>query len=243
MALGASRRAAARPRRRGGVRRVAARDALGGLMTLARPPWYPPYATGTAARSRRPAARRRRHVGATAAWPLRGRRRGARSSPGCTNWTRPPAAGAPSHGGGRTVVIRRLVRWFDDRLGGTRVHPQGARQGVPRPLVVHARRDRPLLLRRARAHRRLPHVLLRRRAHKTVVYHGSYRPAATACTCREAYESTVHLSFDVRAGLVMRQIHHWAALRLRRRDRRCTCAASSSPARSGGRARSTGSSA
>ena len=28
----------------------------------------------------------------------------------------------------------------------------------------------------------------------------------------EAYESVVRLSFDVRAGLVMRQIHHWAAL-------------------------------
>ena len=27
-----------------------------------------------------------------------------------------------------------------------------------------------------------------------------------------AYESTLHVSFDVRAGLVMRQIHHWAAL-------------------------------
>src|SRR6516164_4367787 len=28
----------------------------------------------------------------------------------------------------------------------------------------------------------------------------------------QAYESTIRLSFDVRAGLVMRQIHHWAAL-------------------------------
>ena len=28
----------------------------------------------------------------------------------------------------------------------------------------------------------------------------------------EAYRSTVHLSFDVRAGLLVRQIHHWAAL-------------------------------
>src|SRR5206468_8876051 len=28
----------------------------------------------------------------------------------------------------------------------------------------------------------------------------------------EAYNSTVRLSFDVRAGLVFRQIHHWAAL-------------------------------
>ena len=27
----------------------------------------------------------------------------------------------------------------------------------------------------------------------------------------EAYESTVALSFDVRAGLVVRQIHHWTA--------------------------------
>src|SRR6185369_1642953 len=28
----------------------------------------------------------------------------------------------------------------------------------------------------------------------------------------EAYNSAVRLSFDVRAGLVFRQIHHWAAL-------------------------------
>jgi ubiquinol-cytochrome c reductase cytochrome b subunit len=28
----------------------------------------------------------------------------------------------------------------------------------------------------------------------------------------QAYETTIRLSFDVRAGLVMRQIHHWAAL-------------------------------
>jgi ubiquinol-cytochrome c reductase cytochrome b subunit len=28
----------------------------------------------------------------------------------------------------------------------------------------------------------------------------------------EAYNSVIHLSFDVRAGLVMRQTHHWAAL-------------------------------
>ena len=28
----------------------------------------------------------------------------------------------------------------------------------------------------------------------------------------QAYDSTLHISFDVRGGLVMRQIHHWAAL-------------------------------
>src|SRR5690349_11942388 len=28
----------------------------------------------------------------------------------------------------------------------------------------------------------------------------------------EAFNSTMHLSFEVRGGLLMRQIHHWAAL-------------------------------
>jgi len=46
---------------------------------------------------------------------------------------------------------------------------------------------------------------------KQVVYHGSYGPLAGA-PMSEAYRSTIRLSFDVRAGLVMRQIHHWAAL-------------------------------
>ena len=33
-----------------------------------------------------------------------------------------------------------------------------------------------------------------------------------ACEMTEAYRSALDISFDVRAGLVMRQIHHWAAL-------------------------------
>ncbi|MFC4051647.1 cytochrome bc complex cytochrome b subunit [Actinomadura syzygii] len=44
----------------------------------------------------------------------------------------------------------------------------------------------------------------------TVVYGGSYAPLR-GIRMSEAYESTVHLSFDVRGGLLMRQIHHWAA--------------------------------
>ena len=44
-----------------------------------------------------------------------------------------------------------------------------------------------------------------------VVYHGAYKPL-DGVRMSEAYRSVVHLSFDVRAGLVMRQIHHWAAL-------------------------------
>jgi ubiquinol-cytochrome c reductase cytochrome b subunit len=46
---------------------------------------------------------------------------------------------------------------------------------------------------------------------KEVVYHGSYAPLH-GVHMTEAYRSTVRLSFDVRAGLVFRQMHHWAAL-------------------------------
>ncbi|MEV6763058.1 cytochrome bc complex cytochrome b subunit [Streptomyces sp. NPDC051105] len=44
-----------------------------------------------------------------------------------------------------------------------------------------------------------------------VVYHGSYEPM-NGIIMTKAYESTLHISFDVRGGLLIRQIHHWAAL-------------------------------
>src|SRR5436853_3021369 len=44
-----------------------------------------------------------------------------------------------------------------------------------------------------------------------VVYHGVYTPLR-AVRMSEAYASTLGISFDVRGGLLMRQIHHWAAL-------------------------------
>jgi ubiquinol-cytochrome c reductase cytochrome b subunit len=44
-----------------------------------------------------------------------------------------------------------------------------------------------------------------------VVYDGSYLPLQ-GITMSEAYQSTVRISFDVRGGLLIRQIHHWAAL-------------------------------
>ncbi len=46
---------------------------------------------------------------------------------------------------------------------------------------------------------------------KETVYHGSYGPLQ-GVKMSQAYESTLRLSFDVRAGLVIRQMHHWAAL-------------------------------
>jgi quinol---cytochrome-c reductase cytochrome b subunit len=44
-----------------------------------------------------------------------------------------------------------------------------------------------------------------------VPYHGSYLPLH-GVRMSEAYASTLRISFDVRGGLLMRQIHHWAAL-------------------------------
>ena len=44
-----------------------------------------------------------------------------------------------------------------------------------------------------------------------VVYDGSYVPLK-GLVVSEAYRSTVDISFDIRGGLVIRQIHHWAAL-------------------------------
>ncbi|MEU9441663.1 cytochrome b N-terminal domain-containing protein [Streptomyces sp. NPDC048304] len=42
-------------------------------------------------------------------------------------------------------------------------------------------------------------------------YTGSYLPLRGTMTS-EAYASVLHISFDVRGGLLMRQMHHWAAL-------------------------------
>ena len=44
-----------------------------------------------------------------------------------------------------------------------------------------------------------------------VVYDGSYLPLR-GITMSEAFRSTVDISFDIRGGLLIRQIHHWAAL-------------------------------
>jgi ubiquinol-cytochrome c reductase cytochrome b subunit len=43
------------------------------------------------------------------------------------------------------------------------------------------------------------------------VYHGRYVPMQNI-TMSRAYASTLDITFDVRGGLVIRQIHHWAAL-------------------------------
>ena len=44
----------------------------------------------------------------------------------------------------------------------------------------------------------------------SVVYHGSYR-LLDGVTMSRAYQSVLAISFDVRGGLLIRQVHHWSA--------------------------------
>ncbi|MGH3509715.1 MAG: cytochrome b N-terminal domain-containing protein, partial [Nocardioidaceae bacterium] len=44
-----------------------------------------------------------------------------------------------------------------------------------------------------------------------VSYNGSYDPLR-GIPMSEAYASTLHISFDVRGGLLLRQMHHWSAM-------------------------------
>ncbi|MEV5508908.1 cytochrome bc1 complex cytochrome b subunit [Streptomyces orinoci] len=44
-----------------------------------------------------------------------------------------------------------------------------------------------------------------------VVYHGRYTPL-NGVRMSEAFKSTMDISFDIRGGLLLRQLHHWAAL-------------------------------
>jgi quinol---cytochrome-c reductase cytochrome b subunit len=44
-----------------------------------------------------------------------------------------------------------------------------------------------------------------------VIYHGSYAPL-DGIKMSAAYRSVLHISFDVPAGLLIRQMHHWASL-------------------------------
>jgi len=46
---------------------------------------------------------------------------------------------------------------------------------------------------------------------RALVYHGSYAPLR-GVRMSAAYQSVLDISFKVRAGMVMRQVHHWAAV-------------------------------
>jgi ubiquinol-cytochrome c reductase cytochrome b subunit len=106
--------------------------------------------------------------------------------------------------------VDRAARWFDDRLGLAKM-AQGALQKIfPNHwsflLGEIALYSFVVLL--------VTGVFLTFFYDATttpVTYDGTYGPLR-GVEVSQAYESALNLSFDVRAGLVMRQMHHWAAL-------------------------------
>jgi ubiquinol-cytochrome c reductase cytochrome b subunit len=108
------------------------------------------------------------------------------------------------------VIVRRTVKWLDDRLGATTF----TRQALTKVFPDHWS----FLLGEIALYCFV--ILLATGTFlafffvpspNEVVYRGSYGPLR-GVEVSEAFASVMRISFDVRAGLVIRQAHHWAAL-------------------------------
>ncbi|HVE45442.1 MAG TPA: ubiquinol-cytochrome c reductase cytochrome b subunit [Acidimicrobiales bacterium] len=107
-------------------------------------------------------------------------------------------------------AVRRTARWMDDRLGAASFARTALKKVFPDhwsfmlgELALYAF----VILVVTGVY--LTFFFDASQAHTT--YEGSYE-ALRGVEMTRAYRSAIELSFDVRAGLVMRQIHHWAAL-------------------------------
>ena len=107
-------------------------------------------------------------------------------------------------------MIRRIFRWFDDRLGAASF----ARRALTKVFPDHWS----FMLGEIALYCFLILVLTGTflafffvPSHQDVTYHGPYHPL-DGQRMSVAYQSVLRISFEVRAGLVFRQIHHWAAL-------------------------------
>jgi ubiquinol-cytochrome c reductase cytochrome b subunit len=107
-------------------------------------------------------------------------------------------------------LIRRVADWVDDRLGTTHF----ARSALNKVFPDHWS----FLLGEIALYSFVVLVLTGtflalffEPSSRDVVYSGHYVPLQ-GIHMSAAYDSAVRLSFDVRAGLVIRQMHHWAAL-------------------------------
>ena len=108
------------------------------------------------------------------------------------------------------MIAKRLVRAVDDRVGGTKF----TRKALDKVFPDHWS----FMLGEVALYCFM--VLIASGVYLTfffhasatdVVYTGAYAPLHGQHVT-EAYRSVVYLSFDVRAGLLIRQTHHWAAL-------------------------------
>jgi ubiquinol-cytochrome c reductase cytochrome b subunit len=108
------------------------------------------------------------------------------------------------------VITKRIARWFDDRLRAASFAQHALNKVFPD--------DWSFMLGEIALYCFVLLVLTGtflafffEPSTREVVYHGAYRPLDGA-TVSQAYASVLRISFEVRGGLVFRQIHHWAAL-------------------------------
>ncbi|HKE74159.1 MAG TPA: ubiquinol-cytochrome c reductase cytochrome b subunit [Acidimicrobiales bacterium] len=122
-----------------------------------------------------------------------------------------PAARRPRRGPRtESLLTHRLARWFDRRLGAAKL----ARSALNKVFPDHWS----FMLGELGLYCFIVLVLTGiyltfffEPSLRPVTYEGSYQ-ALRGVEMSAAYASALRISFDVRAGLVMRQIHHWAAL-------------------------------
>ena len=127
-----------------------------------------------------------------------------------------PTRGAGSHAtmrgrephGGLSRALRRLGHRSPRRR---LVRDEGPAQGLPEPLLVPVGRGRAVLLRRARRDRASTSRSSSRARSSGSCTTARYRPLRGA-EVSAAYDSVMRISFDVKGGLLIRQMHHWAAL-------------------------------
>ena len=120
------------------------------------------------------------------------------------------AASGPRRRSPERLVTHRLARWLDDRLGAAGF----ARTALNKVFPDHWSFMVGELALYCFVVLVLTGVYLTfffDPSAEQVVYDGSYAPLR-GVEMTSAYRSALDLSFDVRAGLVMRQVHHWAAL-------------------------------
>lgn len=107
-------------------------------------------------------------------------------------------------------MIARLVRALDDRVGSAHFVSKALRKAFPDHWSF--------MLGEINAYAFVILVVTGtflafffRASDRATVYHGAYAPF-DGVAMSQAYASTLHLSFDVNLGLLVRQIHHWTAL-------------------------------
>ena len=190
------------------VRRDTPGHGLGVAMTLARTPWYAAYAAED------PHALADQQLAGVVMWAYAGLAafvggcdhpglaRPARAcAPGCHRRTRSSSAG---------LMLNRLLRWFDDRLGGTRFTRKALDKVFPDHWSFMLGEVALYCFVDPGGDRRVPHVLLppergRRRVQRLI------RAAAWGAHVRGL---PIDAAAELRRAsrIVIRQIHHWAAL-------------------------------